>query len=134
MHPRKIAAANAILFFFFWLLVLLAGADFPPPRGFLWLLLVLVLCALLVYWRIPTYIDWYSNKRPGRRWRVVLDGFLAGFVVAAASALRGSSEPAASLQTIDYAIWFAVLSVLGMLNSVVLYTINALVVHRQGSG
>jgi hypothetical protein len=89
MAQRKIADINATVFFFFWLLVLLAGADFPPPRGFLWLIVVVALCSVVVFWRIPTYIDWYRTLRPGRLRRVVLEGAAAGLVVAVPSALKG---------------------------------------------
>jgi hypothetical protein len=131
MHHRKISAFNAIAFFLFWLLVLLAGADFPPPTGFLWIVLVIALCAFVVYWRIPTYIDWYRTQRSGRRWRVLLDGIVAGLVVSITFALNGSGESSITMQPADYAIWFAVLSVIGAINSVALYTINALLISRM---
>ena len=37
------------LFFLFWILVLLAGADKPPPLGFVWIVLAVAACALVVY-------------------------------------------------------------------------------------
>ncbi|UCC52736.1 MAG: hypothetical protein JSV68_01975 [Anaerolineaceae bacterium] len=83
MQSQTIAAINAILFFFFWLFVLLAGADFPQPVGFLWLVIVVAACAYVVYWRVPTYIDWNRSKRPRRHLRVIFEGFAAGIVVAA---------------------------------------------------
>ena len=129
MHPRKIAAINAVLFFFFWLIVLLAGADFPPPVGFLWLLIVIAACASVVYWRVPTYIDWYGTNRPGRHWRVILDGIAAGIVVAVPFALFGSGEPSITPRPVDYAIWFAVLGFVGALNSMALYFVNTLVIR-----
>jgi hypothetical protein len=48
MSLQRIAGINAILFFFFWLFILLAGADFPPPMGFLWIVLVVAACARTV--------------------------------------------------------------------------------------
>ncbi len=73
MSIRKIAGYIAIGFFVFWLLVLAAGADKPPPRGFFWIALAVVVCAAVVYWRIPTYIVWQRTRRSSRYWRVVLD-------------------------------------------------------------
>ena len=132
MSDQKIAAVNAIVFFVFWLLVLLAGADKPPPRGFLWLVLVVALCAAVVYWRVPTYIAWARTHRRGRYVRVLLDGALAGLLIALPFALQGSGESSVTMRPVDYAIWFAVLSMMGMINSIGLYMINALGAKKWG--
>ncbi len=129
MH-KKTAAVNALAFFVFWLLVLLAGADKPPPHPFLWLVLLVAVCAGVVYWRVPTYVAWSRTRRPGRFWRVVLDGLLAGVLVALLLALRGSGEPGIPMGAHDYVIWFLVLAMVGVVNAVGLYTINALVARR----
>jgi uncharacterized membrane protein len=133
MTVRRLAAINAILFFIFWLFVLLAGADKPPPRDFLWIALTIAICAVVVYWRVPTYVTWRQTKRPGRYGRVALDGILAGLLVAVPFALLGSGEPSVTMQPGDYAIWFAVLALMGLLNTVVLYLINAVVVSNAPS-
>ena len=126
MSDQKTALVNAIFFFFFWLLVLLAGADKPPPRGFIWVVLVVALCAAVVYWRIPTYINWSQTKQPGRLLRVALEGFVAGLVVATPFALKGSGEPSNTIQPIDYVGWFVILGLMGMFNSLTLYVIMRL--------
>ena len=131
MSDQRTALINAIIFFFFWLLVLLAGADKPPPVGFLWVVAAVILCAITVYWRIPTYIQWYRNRQRGRIWRVMLDGAVAGLVVATPFALNGSGEPSITMQPFDYIGWFAIVSMMGLLNSVSLYLINSLVVRRK---
>jgi hypothetical protein len=130
MSTQKTAGINAIGFFFFWLVVLLAGADKPPPIGFLWIVLVIALSALVVYWRIPTYVQWSQTQQPRRLLRVALEGFVAGLVVAMPFALFGAGEPSITRQPIDYVIWFVVLGMMGMLNSLTLYVINAVVARR----
>ena len=130
MSLRKIAAINAIVFFVFWLLVLLAGADKPPPIGFIWIVLTVGICAAVVYWRVPTYIDWARTRRVGRYWRVLLDGAVAGTIIALPFALQGSGEPSVTMQPVDYVIWFSVLAGMGILNSVAIYFINALVAGK----
>ena len=132
MHPRRIAAINAIFFFFFWLLVLFAGADFPPPSGFLILVIVIAACAAVIYWRVPTYIEWMRSQRSGRHWRVLLEGIAAGIVVAILFVLIGSGEPSIRPQPVDYAIWFAVLGFVGAFNSVAIYLINKLAIKIIG--
>ena len=134
MHPRKIAAINALLFFFFWLIVLLAGADFPPPVGFLFLIIVIGACASVVYWRVPTYIDWVHTQRPRRHWRVILEGIAAGIVVAAPFVLIGSGEGSITMQPVAYTIWFALLGFVGVLNSTAIYFVNSLVIRIVDSG
>jgi hypothetical protein len=133
VNLQKIAGINAAGFFFFWLVILLAGADKPPPIGFLWIVLVIALSAMVVYWRIPTYIQWSQEKKRGRLLRVALEGFVAGLVVAMPFALSGSGEPSITMQPIDYVIWFVVLGMMGMLNSLTLYVINAIVARRLDS-
>ena len=129
LNLRRITFINAVLFFFFWLFVLLAGADFPPPPGFLLLVFVIAACAAVVFWRVPTYIDWYRTQRPRRLWRVILDGIIAGIAVAALFVLNRSGEPSVTPQPVDYAIWIALLGFVGVLNSMAIYIVNALVIR-----
>lgn len=130
MSSARIAAINGILFFFFWLFILLAGADFPPPVGFLWLIIVVAACAFVVYWRVPTYVEWIRTQRPGRHWRVVFEGFSAGIVVAVPFVLLGGGEPSITPQPVDYAIWFALLGFVGALNSSAIYFVNTLLTRK----
>jgi len=64
VRVRRIAGINAAVFFFFWLVVLLAGADMPPPIAFLWVVPVVALSAVVVYLRIPTYVNWSGTQKP----------------------------------------------------------------------
>ena len=91
---------------------------------------VVALCAAVVYWRIPTYVQWSQTQQPRRLLRVALEGFVAGLLVATPFALSGSGEPSITMQPIDYVIWFVVLGMMGMLNSLTLYVINAVVARR----
>jgi hypothetical protein len=133
VRTRKIAGINAAVFFFFWLIVLLAGADKTPPVGFLWIVLVITLSAMVVYRRIPTDIQWFQAQQPGRLLRVALEGCTAGLVVATPFALFGGGEPSVPMQPIAYVGWFAIWGLMGTLNSLTLYAINAVLARGLDS-
>ena len=105
-------------------MILLAGADKPPPPGFLVLALVVAACAVVVYWRIPTYIHWYRTQRRGRYGRVLLDGIFAGLVLALSFALKGPGERTPPLRVLDYVIWFAIVGMMGVFNSVSIHSVS----------
>ncbi|MCG8348524.1 MAG: hypothetical protein MI924_12200 [Chloroflexales bacterium] len=88
MTDRSIAATIAVGFFVLWLCILLAGADFPPPIGFLWVILLDLIAAYLVYVRTPVYSNWLDNGEKIRGWlRALLDGLAVGLVFALATML-----------------------------------------------
>ena len=133
MKTQRIAGINAAAFSLFWLVVLLAGADKPPPIGFLWIALAIALSAVVVYWRIPTYVRWSQTQQPGRLLRVALEGVVAGLVVATPFALFGGGEPSVPMQPSAYGGWFAISGLMGVLNSFTLYLINAVLAKRLDS-
>jgi len=109
-----------------WLFILLAGADHPPPLGFLWLLPLLLVGALLVYWRAPAYAKWKSQSRPWRVTRVIGEGTVAGLVVAILmQAVPRSGTPSTHLSRADALIWLAVLGAIGIANALVTYFLAA---------
>lgn len=102
MH-KLAALLNAVIFFLFWLAVLYAGADHPPPPGFVFVVLLDLAAAGLVYWRVPVYWMW-SRARGSRALPLVArDGLMAGLLFAAVaiagSWLLGGGEPTVSRST-----------------------------------
>lgn len=131
--PKKTTILLSIGFFIFWLLVLLAGADFPPPPGFIWVILLDLLAALLIYGRAPLYWNWCDSKRRGRKLQVALEGWLVGLLFALLTLLLpGGGEPSVTPGLVDHAIWFGVLGCVGMFNSLGLYGLIVLF-HRKKS-
>lgn len=129
------ALVSAIGFFFCWLAVLYTGADHPPPRGFLWVVLLVFVCALVVHFRVPAYLAWICTRRPGRHVHVAVEGLIAGLVVAMILLLLpGGGEPSVTPTTVDRLIWFAVLGTIGMANSVAVYGANALYARYANRG
>lgn len=133
MSRRRVSSLNAILFFAFWLAVLYAGADHPPPRGFIWLVLLTLVAACLVYWRVGTYLTWIERSQPKYLLRVVGEGFVVGLafalVASAASSLLGYGEPTVQLQASSYLIWLCVVGIVGAASAAAIYLINWLVIR-----
>ena len=126
MNKRKIAFVVASGFFFIWFGILYAGADHPPPPGFIWIIILDLVCSLVVYFRVSTYIDWSTTRKKYRLFHALLDGLSAGIVVAIISILIPSErEPHVPLVLIDYLLWFAALGAVGAANAMLVYGISA---------
>ena len=66
---------------------------------------------------------------------MVLDGFVAGLLVALPFALRGSGEPTVPPpQMRDYVIWFLVVVMMGVLNAIMVYVLATLLARRTLPG
>ena len=100
---------------------MLAGADTPPPFGFLWIVVGLVVICVAIGLALPWL--WRVRERSGVwsvLWRTTTLGALVGLVLAALFGLGGSGEPSAPpMAGIDYAIWFTVLTIVGAVNGVI---------------
>lgn len=72
-----------------------------------------LLAAALVFWRVPYYLDWMQTGQPRRLLWAVRDGLAAGLafalVAVLASMLFGGGEPTVTRSIGSVAIWFAVL-------------------------
>lgn len=124
LTEKRPAFAIATVFFFAWLGILYAGADHPPPPGFALLVLIDLLAAAVVAWRVPTYVAWSRAQRP-RRWLLaLLEGAAAGLIVAGVVIPFGG-EPSVQPSATAYVTWFAVLGAVGATNAVLVYGLSA---------
>ena len=126
---QSIALRTAGVFFGTWLLLALAIADFPPPPGFVIVLLILFACALLVYLRVPVYLRWQAEGAMGRILRVVRDGLLGGGMIALLS-LFSAGEPSIRPELSDRLIGIGVLFGLGIGNALAAYAFGSWL-HRR---
>jgi hypothetical protein len=127
------ATAIAFTFFATWLATLYAGADHPPPIGFLWLVPLLVACAVAVYLRVPVYVSWSGSHGRGRILRVLVEGVSAGFVVGLVVLLFPITEEptSANMRLEDVVIWLVVLASVGAANAVLLYALSSVLPRRR---
>ena len=115
-------------FFVVWLGILYSGADHPPPIGFLWVVLLCLIAAILVYFRVPTYASWSAARSRFRLVRVFIDGAAAGLVFALVTIMFNSGgEPSIQTLWIDNVIWFIVLAVVGAANAMLIYFVGFMV-------
>ena len=130
MTQQRISAIITILFFFVWLAILYAGADHPPPKGFALVVLLDLVAALVVFWRVPHYLDWMQTGTSYRLLSVVRDGLVAGVALALLAVLAKpvlrSGEPAVTPTIGAMVIWFAVLAGVGVANALMIYYTSAL--------
>jgi hypothetical protein len=127
---RRTARRVAGIFFAAWLLLALAIADFPPPPGFVILVLILLACALLVYLRIPVYLRWRAEGAKGRLFRVARDGLLGGGAIALLS-LLSPGEPSIQPALSDRLIGIGVLIGLGAANALAAYAFGSWLDRRR---
>ena len=126
---QKTALRVAGIFLGIWLL-LLAIADFPPPPGFLVLVLILLACALLVYLRVPVYLCWRAEGARGRILRVARDGLLGGGAIGLLS-LLSPGEPSIQPGLSDRLIGIGVLICLGVVNALAAYAFGSRLNRRR---
>jgi hypothetical protein len=126
---QKTAFRAAGVFFGMWLLLVLAIADFPPPPGFVSLLLILLACAVLVYLRVPLYLRWQEEGANGRMLRVARDGFLGGGAIALLS-LFSPGEPSIQPELSDRLVGIGILVGLGVGNALAAYAFGSWLSRR----
>jgi hypothetical protein len=126
---QRVAFRTAGIFFCTWLLLALAIADFPPPRGFVIVLLVLLACALLVYVRVPVYLRWRARGARRRILRVARDGLLGGGAIALLS-LLSPGEPSIQPELSDRLIGIGVLIGLGVANALAAFAFGSWLCRR----
>jgi hypothetical protein len=130
MPRHKAAILCAVAFFLVWTTLAGAVADRPSPPGFLLLVAIFGCLAVLVYFRVQSYLVWCNAGVRMRVARVSLEGFAAGVCVAAALAMTGG-EPSVSPSALDRAIGVAVLGMLGAVSAMIVYTAAANLAARD---
>jgi hypothetical protein len=112
---HQFSSRVATSFLIGWLLVMLAGADWPPPVGFLWFVVMALGCAVAVYKRVPVYLHWLQCQLRWRWLRCLRDGLVMGFAMATIAWLGTASWAQGPWES--HVIWFAVVSVVGVFNA-----------------
>ena len=128
---KKTALINAFAFFLIYSLFLYAIADHPPPAGFIWVIVAGIIFAGLIYYRVPTYIQWSLQRKKNRRLRVILEGFCVGIIIAVISILYSQGEPNVKPTVLSIMSFIIFFGLAGSFTSSVIYIINALIVRKK---
>jgi hypothetical protein len=132
MKRSKIAAWIAAAFFVVWLIIFWAIADHPVPAGFPLIIIPDLICAVVVYLRVDTYVAWSRTRKKLRRLLALRDGLAAGLVVAViVSLMPGRGDSGIPLRLFDYIMMFVMMSFLGTANAAAVYILSALLSRKR---
>ena len=122
LKDKKIQLINFLSFFIGWTVLLLSGADFPPPTGFIWLVILVLFLDVIQYF----YLNIYFLKRIKRHKKFKL--FLAnslfylfgGFIVAACTTLPVFP----TIGQTNSIIWMTVITTVSILYGIIFWVFN----------
>lgn len=124
---RKIIHINFILFFGGWVIIFLLGADFPPPMGFIWLvLLIFVLDIVQTHYLRQYFLPHIENEKKTKLFiRNTLFYFLGGLIISILTVLS-NFQTIGALSTL---IWIAMVTVVGVFYGIAFWFFNILLFH-----
>lgn len=124
----KIRIAEAVLFFIGWTAVMLLGADFPPPAGFVWILVAI---------GIIDVFQWLYSKwllREITRSRTFFRNLLvyAGVGLAASSIFLAFGDQDGNAGFSAIAIWLSVCTAVAAVYGILFWCLNLFLMKRTG--
>lgn len=112
MSKYKIAYINFIVFFIGWVTIFLLGADFPPPMGFIWIvLLILILDVIQSYYLRVFFNKTRDSEQVETVFKNALFYLIGGLIIATLTSIP-------NLLTIEALVWIAVVTLASVFNSV----------------
>ncbi len=122
---KKIRLIEGLIFFWGWILVFLAGADFPPPIGFIWLILLVGILAIIQDFYLR-YLIRNINKK--HIWLKNIFLFLLADIIVSSIVILTNFE---YYNEISFAlIWILVVSLVSTIYGIVFYIINKWIVNH----
>ena len=122
---KKIRLIEGLIFFWGWILVFLAGADFPPPIGFIWLILLVGILAIIQDFYLR-YLIRNINKK--HIWLKNIFLFLLADIIVSSIIILTNFE---YYNEISFAlIWILVVSLVSTIYGIVFYIINKWIVNH----
>ena len=122
VKTQKIQMINFFMFFVGWATIFLLGADFPPPVGFIGLLLLIlfldIIQAIYLGKYFLNFIETYTTSK--LFFSNLLFYFLGGFIVS----LCTSIPLFESVEISNCIVWISVVTIVGSIYGIVFWVFN----------
>lgn len=123
----RIIYINEIAFFFGWVLIFLWGADSPPPIGFVWLVVLIVVLDIIQYFYLKKFLPELKNKVRGLFFKNLLFSILAGIGLNLLTILSNLKD-FLSFGISNALIWMSIIMIVTILYGIYFYIINAVLI------
>lgn len=129
MSDSKIIRINTVLFFIGWTFIMFVGADFPPPPGFIWVVLLLLILDIIQYKYLYFFLKQIHQKRKNLFVLNLFFFFVGGvFLSLMILGIQITTTPPMNLS--DSMLWVGVVSCVGGLYGIVFYLFNTWLVKN----
>ncbi|WP_346354737.1 hypothetical protein [Azotosporobacter soli] len=128
MHPQMIITLNTLLFFIGWTTILFLGADYPPPIGFLWLVLLITILDLIQYRYLQLFLPQIRKKKKNLFAKNLLF-FTTGAMAVSLFCLASRYTITLAMGLANIVIWIAVLTAVGAIYGIFFWFFNLLLVN-----
>ncbi|MGO1368933.1 hypothetical protein [Senegalia sp. (in: firmicutes)] len=129
MDNMKVIKINTILFFVGWTFIMLLGADFPPPFGFIWLILLILILDLIQYKYLHFFLPQLA-KRKKHLFGINLAFFTIGGIVVSIFTLGITYKATIEMGMSNIIIWIAVVTIVAAIYGICFWFFNFLLTKK----
>ncbi|WP_312281291.1 hypothetical protein [Oscillibacter sp.] len=124
INQNQLRLYEWIVFFVGWIIVFLLGADFPPPKGFLWLIALLAMLATIQDRQLKYLLS--NIGRSPTFFKNFLFFFLGSICIAAVTSFIGKTQA-----TSAKIIWIVIVTCVGTVYGIGFWLINKLLIKQS---
>lgn len=132
MNHQNVIRINSIVFFIGWILILLLGADFPPPIGFLWLVLLIAVLDFIQYKYLRVILPQLKERK--KLFLKNLFFFTVGGALVALFTLIIRYKITMKMNVTDIIIWSIVITVVSVIYGICFWFFNLCLLKVQQKG
>lgn len=120
---------NAALFFIGWMAIVFRISPWPPQAGFYWMSLLIIVLSVFLYVYMQAFLLEIINRSSGLFRRTL---FIFAFIGVSISLLSAVVliNIGPEVMPFDIVVWVGFLFVLALINGIIVYAFNALLVRR----
>lgn len=128
MNNSKIIRINTVVFFGGWTIIMLLGADFPPPIGFLWLVLLLAVLDFIQYKYLHFFLPMLQVKEKNLFIKNSLF-FTTGGLLVSIFTLASDYRNTLEMRMLDILIWITVITIVAAIYGICFWFFNLILVR-----